>query len=37
MMETNTPLSPVTLQSTAKMIPLIGLLEEIGLKKYFNG
>lgn len=26
----NSPLSPVTLQSTAKMIPLIGLLEEYG-------
>ncbi|KTC91156.1 glutaminase A [Fluoribacter dumoffii] len=26
----NSPLNPVTLQSTAKMIPLIGLLEEYG-------
>lgn len=34
--ETNTPLSPVTLQSTAKMIPLIGLLEECGPKAVFE-
>ncbi|MDP3559118.1 MAG: glutaminase A [Legionellaceae bacterium] len=27
----NRPLSPITLQSTAKLIPLIGLLEEFGL------
>lgn len=32
----NTALSPVTLQSTAKMIPLIGLLEEFGAKKLFE-
>ncbi len=29
----NIPLAPVTLQSTAKLIPLIGLLEEVGLEK----
>lgn len=33
LIESNTPLSAVTLQSTAKMIPLIGLLEEYGVKK----
>lgn len=34
--ESNTPLSPITLQSTAKMIPLIGLLEECGPEKVFE-
>lgn len=29
----NTPLAPVTLQSTAKLIPLIGLLEEFGVQE----
>lgn len=29
----NKPLDPVTLQSTGKMIPLIGLLEEFGLEQ----
>lgn len=33
---TNLPLAPVTLQSTAKMIPLIGLLEDFGPEKIFN-
>lgn len=32
----NTPLQPVTLQSTAKMIPLIGLLEEFGDEQLFE-
>jgi len=32
----NTPIVPVTLQSTAKMIPLIGLLEEYGEEKLFE-
>lgn len=32
----NTPLMPVTLQSTAKLIPLIGLLEEFGAEKVFE-
>ena len=32
-MYTNTPLHLVTLQSTSKMIPLIGLLEEFGAEK----
>ena len=32
----NAPLQPVTLQSTAKMIPLIGLLEEYGAEKLFE-
>lgn len=32
----NSPLQPVTLQSTAKMIPLIGLLEEFGEEKLFE-
>lgn len=32
----NTPLQPVTLQSTAKMIPLIGLLEEFGADQLFE-
>jgi glutaminase len=32
----NNPLSPVTLQSTAKMIPLIGLLEEFGVEQVFE-
>src|SRR5687767_11118613 len=32
----NFPLKPVTLQSTAKMIPLIGLLEEFGEEQLFE-
>ncbi len=32
----NRPLEPVTLQSTAKLIPLIGLLEEFGAEKLFE-
>jgi glutaminase len=32
----NMPLSPTTLQSTAKMIPLIGLLEEVGAQQLFE-
>jgi glutaminase len=32
----NAPLQPVTLQSTGKMIPLIGLLEEFGDKQLFE-
>lgn len=32
----NSPLHPVTLQSTAKMIPLIGLLEEFGEEQLFE-
>jgi glutaminase len=32
----NSTLSPVTLQSTAKMIPLIGLLEEYGEEQLFE-
>lgn len=32
----NSPLNPVTLQSTAKMIPLIGLLEEFGEEQLFD-
>lgn len=32
----NLPLSPVTLQSTGKMIPLIGLLEEFGAEQLFE-
>lgn len=32
----NNPLLPVTLQSTSKMIPLIGLLEEFGDKQVFE-
>lgn len=32
----NEPLLPVTLQSTAKMIPLIGLLEEFGQDQLFQ-
>ncbi|MCP0913592.1 MULTISPECIES: glutaminase A [Legionella] len=32
----NEPLSAVTLQSTAKLIPLIGLLEEAGLEQVFQ-
>lgn len=32
----NNPLHPVTLQSTAKMIPLIGLLEEFGAEQLFK-
>lgn len=33
---TNAPLHPVTLQSTAKLIPLIGLLEEFGQEQLFE-
>ena len=33
LIESNTPLSPFTLQSTAKIIPLIGLLEEYGVQQ----
>ncbi|KTD43200.1 glutaminase A [Legionella parisiensis] len=32
----NNPLNPVTLQSTAKMIPLIGLLEAFGAEQVFE-
>jgi glutaminase len=32
----NRPLHPITLQSTAKLIPLIGLLEEFGAQKLFE-
>lgn len=32
----NTNMSPVTLQSTAKIIPLIGLLEEFGAERVFE-
>ena len=32
----NAPIQPVTLQSTAKMIPLIGLLEEFGPERVFD-
>ncbi|WP_454782194.1 glutaminase A [Legionella sp. WA2022007384] len=32
----NNPLNPVTLQSTSKMIPLIGLLEEVGDQQVFE-
>ncbi|MDI1351306.1 MAG: glutaminase A [bacterium] len=32
----NFPVHPVTLQSTAKLIPLIGLLEELGDKQLFE-
>ncbi|MDI9818360.1 MULTISPECIES: glutaminase A [unclassified Legionella] len=32
----NQPLSPVTLQSTSKLIPLIGLLEEFGSDQLFE-
>ena len=35
-MYSNAPLHPVTLQSTAKLIPLIGLLEEFGAEKLFE-
>ena len=35
-MHSNTPLQLVTLQSTAKMIPLIGLLEERGEEQLFE-
>ncbi|VEG89703.1 glutaminase [Legionella spiritensis] len=33
---TNLPLQPVTLQSTSKLIPLIGLLEEFGANRLFE-
>lgn len=36
LMYSNAPLQPVTLQSTAKLIPLIGLLEEFGEEKLFE-
>lgn len=32
----NMPLAPVTLQSTGKMVPLIGLLEEFGAEQLFE-
>ena len=32
----NVPARPVTLQSTAKLIPLIGLLEEVGFNKLYE-
>lgn len=32
----NAPLTPVTLQSTSKLIPLIGLLEEYGAQQLFE-
>lgn len=32
----NKPLPPITLQSTAKLIPLIGLLEEFGVDQLFE-
>ena len=32
----NLPIQPVTLQSTAKIIPLIGLLEEVGAENVFD-
>ncbi len=32
----NMPLSPLTLQSTGKLVPLIGLLEEFGVEKLFE-
>ena len=32
----NMPLGPITLQSTAKMVPLIGLLEEMGPDELFK-
>jgi glutaminase len=32
----NTPLESVTLQSVAKLIPLIGLLEEVGVEQLLN-
>lgn len=32
----NMPLEPVTLQSTGKMVPLIGLLEEFGAERLFE-
>jgi glutaminase len=32
----NLPLTPVTLQSTGKMVPLIGLLEEFGEEQLFE-
>ncbi|KTD35399.1 glutaminase [Legionella moravica] len=33
---TNAELNPVTLQSTSKLIPLIGLLEEVGAEQLFE-
>ena len=36
LMHSNQILQPVTLQSTAKLVPLIGLLEEQGAKKLFE-
>ena len=32
----NFPIEPITLQSTAKLIPLIGLLEEFGVEQLLN-
>lgn len=34
--QSNKPLIPITLQSTAKMVPLIGLLEEFGAETIFE-
>ncbi|MFA5960414.1 MAG: glutaminase A [Tatlockia sp.] len=34
--QSNLPLAPVTLQSTGKLIPLIGLLEEFGSQQLFE-
>ena len=36
LMYSNAPIQPVTLQSTAKLIPLIGLLEEWGVDQLFE-
>lgn len=36
MVYTNEPMPPITLQSTAKLIPLIGLLEEYGPEQVFE-
>jgi glutaminase len=35
-MYSNSPLTPITLQSTAKLIPLIGLLEEFGMEQVLH-
>ncbi|KTD20728.1 glutaminase A [Legionella londiniensis] len=36
LMHSNTDLTPVTLQSTGKIVPLIGLLEEFGAEQLFE-
>ena len=36
LIHSNAPLEPVTLQSVAKLIPLIGLLEEVGVEQLLN-